>query len=114
MRQEARNAAYLREEEEARLRQDLVEIRERLRQGEEERNDAVSQLGKIQGERRDLQAQLSNVAGELRVNQAAMQRLEADLLKLVVYRKPPHLLPLRHQWNGTWPILRLWPPPSRG
>ncbi len=55
--QEARNAAYLRGEEEARLRQELNETRAKMRQMERDRDDAVSQLGEIQGQRLDLQAQ---------------------------------------------------------
>ena len=49
-RQEARNAAYLRAEEEARLKRELTEARVKLQRLEEERDDAVSQLLEIQGE----------------------------------------------------------------
>ena len=77
--QEARNAAYLRAEEEARLKRELTETRAKLRQAEEEWDDAVSQLGEVRGGRRDLQARLSAVAGELRVTKGAVQQLEADL-----------------------------------
>ncbi len=47
-RQEARNAAYLKAEEEAHLKRELNEARTQLRQVEEERDDAVGQLLEIQ------------------------------------------------------------------
>ncbi len=50
-RQEARNVAYLREEEAARLRGELNEARTELRQVEAERDDAVSQLLDLQDAR---------------------------------------------------------------
>ncbi len=78
-RQEARNAAYLRAEEEARLKRELNETRTQLRQVEAEQDDAVSQLLETQDELRDLQAQLSAKAAELRVNEGVMRQLEADL-----------------------------------
>ena len=43
-RQEARNASYLRTEEEARIKRELNEARTQLQQAEAERDDAVSQL----------------------------------------------------------------------
>ncbi len=78
-RQEVRNAAYLRAEEEARLKLELNEARTQLRQVEEQRDDAIGQMLEIKDERRDLQAQLSAKAADLRVNEGVMRQLEADL-----------------------------------
>ncbi len=78
-RQEARNAAYLRVEEEAHLKRELNEARTQLRQVEAERDDAISQLLETQEERRGLQTQLSAKAAELRVNEGVVRQLEADL-----------------------------------
>ncbi len=78
-RQEARNAAYLQAEEEARLKRELNEARTQLRQVEVERDDAVGQLLDLQDERRELQAQLSAKAADLRVNEGVVKQLEADL-----------------------------------
>ncbi len=64
-RQEARNAAYLRDEEAERLRRELNEARTELRQVEAERDDAVGQLLELQDVRRELQTQLSAKAAEL-------------------------------------------------
>ncbi len=64
-RQEARNVAYLREEEAAHLRGELNEARTELRQVETERDDAVSQLLDLQDARWELQVQLSVKAAEL-------------------------------------------------
>ena len=65
-RQEARNAAYLRAEEEA-------------EQVEAERDDAMGQLLDLQDERRELQAQLSAKAADLRVNEVVVKQLEAEV-----------------------------------
>ncbi len=78
-RQEARNAAYIWSEEEARLKRELNEASAQLWQVEEERDDAVGQLLELQDERCDLQAQLSVKVVDLRVNEGIMKRLEADL-----------------------------------
>ncbi len=64
-RQEARNAAYLRDKEEVRLKRELNEARAQLRQVEAERDDAVGQLLDLQDGRRELQAQLSAKVAEL-------------------------------------------------
>ncbi len=50
-RQEARNTAFIRDEEEARLRRELTEARTELRQVEAERDDAESQLLDLQDAR---------------------------------------------------------------
>ncbi len=81
-RQEARNAAFLRDEEDARLRRELNEARTELRQVEAERDDAVSQLLDAQNERREIQAQLSTKAAELRVSEGAVTQLKMDKRQL--------------------------------
>ncbi len=81
-RQEARNAAYLRDEEAACLRRELNEARTELRQVEAERDDAMSQLLDLQDARRGLQVQLSAKAAELRVSKGATKQLEADKRQL--------------------------------
>ncbi len=78
-RQEARNAAYLRAEEEVHLKRELNEARTQLRQVEAERDAAVSQLLETQEERLGLQAQFSAKAAELWVNEGVVKQLEADL-----------------------------------
>ena len=86
-RQEARNAAFLRDEEDARLRRELNEARTELRQVEAERDDAVSQLLDAQNERREIQAQLSTKAAELRVSEGAVTQLEMDKRQLEVDKR---------------------------
>ncbi len=81
-RQEARNAAFLWDEEAACLRRQLNEARMELRQIEAERDDAVSQLLDLQNARRELQAQMSAEAAELRVSEGAAKQLEADKKQL--------------------------------
>ncbi len=83
-RQEARNAAYLRDEETACLKRELNEARTELRQVEVERDDAVSQLLDLQDARRELQAQLSAKAAELRVSEGTVKQLEADMKQLEI------------------------------
>ncbi len=82
VRQEARNAAFLRDEEDARLRRELNEARSELRQVEVERDDAVGQLLDSQNERREIQAQLSSKAAELRVSEGTVKQLETDKKRL--------------------------------
>ncbi len=91
-RQEARNAAYLRDKKEARLKRELNEARTQLRQVESERDDAVGQLLDLQDVRRDLQAQLSTKAAELRVSQGIVKQLEADMKQLEIDLAEAHRL----------------------
>ncbi len=83
-RQEARNAAYLRDQEAARLKRELNEARTELQQVEVERDDALSQLLDLQDARRELQAQLSAKAAELRISEGTVIQLEADVKQLEI------------------------------
>ncbi len=82
LRQEARNAAFIRDKEDAHLRRELNEARTELRQVEAERDDAVSQLVDFQNTRRELQTHLSAKAAELRVSEGAVKQMEADKRQL--------------------------------